>query len=119
MRIALAALLVTLLVGTGAGLAAHELRGGSRSSGGDVTVSHAALQPGRIVLTLDSRADHVVSIAQAIVNDAYVNFVAGAPGSDDLAIDYPWIEGQSYEIELLTSTGSSVDFEIEDAGESS
>jgi hypothetical protein len=117
-RVALVVLVVALLVGTGAGLAAHELRGGG-SSGEDVTVSHAALQPGRIVLTLESNADHVVSIAQAIVNDAYVNFVAGTPGSGDIAIDYPWIEGQSYEIELLTSTGSSVDFELEDAGEAS
>jgi zinc transporter, ZIP family len=117
-RIALAVLVVALLVGTGAGFAAHELRGGG-SSGDDVTVSHAALRPGRIVLTLESRADHVVSIAQAIVNDAYVDFAAGTPGSGDIAIDYPWIEGQSYEIELLTSTGSSVGFEIEDAGEAS
>jgi hypothetical protein len=117
-KVAVVVLAVALLIGVGSGFAAHELRGGG--SGGDgVTVSHASLQPGRIVLTLESHADSVVSIAQAIVNDAYVNFVAGTPGSDDIAIDYPWIEGQSYEIRLLTSTGSSVDFEIEDAGEPS
>jgi len=97
------------------------LRGvpGRSNSGGDVKISHAALQPGRIVLTLESHADHVVAISQAIVNDAYVDFDAGAPGAAEIAIDYPWIEGESYEIELLTSTGASVDFEIEDAGEAS
>jgi zinc transporter, ZIP family len=118
-RIAIAVVAVALLVGTGAGFAAHALRGGSASDGEDVTVSHATLRPGQIVLTLDSHTDRVVSIAQAIVNDAYVDFAAGTPGSGDIAIDYPWIEGQSYEIELLTSTGSSVDFELEDAGEAS
>jgi hypothetical protein len=84
----------------------------------DVKVTHATLKPGRIVLALESHADHVVSIAQAIVNDAYVDFEAGTPGSADIAIDYPWIEGESYEIELLTSTGASVDFEIDDASPS-
>jgi ZIP family zinc transporter len=102
----------------GAGFVAiHGVPG--RAEGGDeVKVTHATLQPGRIVLTLQSHADHVVSIAQAIVNDAYVNFAAGTPGTADIAIDYPWIEGESYEIELLTSTGASVDFEIDDASSS-
>jgi zinc transporter, ZIP family len=118
-RVAVAVLAVALLVGAGAGFAAHEIRGGEGSSAEEVTVSHATLRPGRIVLTLESRADHAVSIAQAIVNDAYVNFTAGTPGSGDIAIDYPWLSGQSYEIELLTATGSSLDFEIEDAGEAS
>jgi hypothetical protein len=118
-KVAIAVLAVALLVGAGAGFAAHMLRGGGGSDGEELAVSHAALQPGRIVLTLESHADHVVAISQAIVNDAYVNFVAGTPGSDDIAIDYPWISGQSYDIELLTSTGSAVEFEIEDAGEPS
>ena len=34
----------------------------------------------------------------------------------EIAIDYPWIKGESYETELLTSTdGASIDYEIEDA----
>jgi hypothetical protein len=86
------------------------------SGGGEPTVDHATLLPGAIVLTLESHSDEVVAIAQVIVNDAYVNFKAGTPGAADVAIDYPWIEGESYEIELLTSTGASVDYEIEDAG---
>jgi hypothetical protein len=52
------------------------------------------------------------------VNDAFVNFVAGAPATADLAIDYPWIEGESYDISLMTSTGSTVDYQIEDASSS-
>jgi hypothetical protein len=111
-RVVIPLVVVALL---GAGFVVMHGVGGHSGNGGDVTVTHAALKPGRIVLTLESHANHVVSIAQAIVNDAYVNFQAGTPGSSDIAIDYPWIEGESYEIELLTSTGSSVDFELEDA----
>jgi hypothetical protein len=53
---------------------------------------------------------------QAIVNDAFVNFEAGTPGAADVAIDYPWIEGESYEIELLMSTGGEHRLRIKDAG---
>jgi len=109
------ALIVVVLLGAGF-VVMHGIPG--RSGPDEVRVSRATLEPGRIVLTLDSHADDVVAIAQAIVNDAYVNFVAGTPGAADVAIDYPWVEGESYEIELLTSTGSSVDFEIEDASPS-
>jgi zinc transporter, ZIP family len=115
MKVAIALVVVAVAVGAGF-VAMHGLPGGS--AGDEVKVTHATLQPGRIVLTLQSHADHVVSIAQAIVNDAYVNFAAGTPGTADIAIDYPWIEGESYEIELLTSTGASVDFEIDDASSS-
>jgi ZIP family zinc transporter len=112
MKIAIPLVVVALL---GAGFVVmHGMPGGS-SGGDEVEVTRSALQPGRIVLTLQSHADHVILIEQAIVNDAYVNFAAGTPGAADIAIDYPWIEGESYEIELLTSTGASVDFEIEDA----
>jgi zinc transporter, ZIP family len=110
------ALVVVALLGAGF-VVMHGMPGGSGD--GEVQVKRASLEPGRIVLTLESHVDHVVSIAQAIVNDSYVNFEAGTPRASDIAIDYPWIEGESYEIELLTSTGSSVDFEIEDAGEAS
>lgn len=88
----------------------------ARSSGGEVTVDRATLLPGAIVLTLESDSNEVVVIAQTIVNDAYVNFHTGTPGVADVSIEYPWIEGQSYEIEMLTSTGASIDYEIDDAG---
>jgi zinc transporter, ZIP family len=115
MKAAIAVVVVAALLGAGFVV----MRGMPGGSGDDeVKVTNATLEPGRIVLTLQSHADHVVSIAQAIVNDAYVDFDAGSPGSADIAIDYPWIEGESYEIELLTSTGASVDFEIDDAASS-
>jgi ZIP family zinc transporter len=111
-----AVLLTVVMLGSGF-VVMHGVPWGSSSNGGDVPVDHATLRPGQIVLTLKSHSDEIVAIAQAIVNDAYVNFsVLEPPAAAQLAIDYPWIEGESYEIELLTSTGASVDFEIEDAG---
>jgi hypothetical protein len=93
------------------------MRGISRNtSGGEVTVDHATLLPGEIVLTLDNHSGRVVAIAQAIVNDAFANFEAGKPGAADVAIEYPWIEGESYDIELLMPTGASIDYELENAG---
>ncbi len=110
------AVFITVVLLAGGFAFMHGVPWSSSPDGGDVTVDHASLRPGQIVLTLRSRSDETVAIAQAIVNDAYVNFhVAEPPAAAQLAIDYPWIEGESYEIELLTSTGSSVDFEIDDA----
>ncbi len=88
-------------------------------SGQELAVEHATLQPGLIVLTLGNHSDNGAVISQAIVNDSYVDFHALNARGTELAIDYPWIEGESYEIELLTPSGSSVDFEIEEAGEAS
>jgi hypothetical protein len=109
------ALIVVVLLSAGF-VVMHGMPGGS--SGGEVKVRRAALQPGRIVLTLESHSAETGAIAQAIVNDSYVNFTAGSPDAADIAIDYPWIEGESYDIELLTSTGASVDFAIDDASAS-
>lgn len=50
------------------------------------------------------------------MNDAFVDFEAGRPGAADVAIEYPWIEGESYGIELLTPTGATIDYDLEDAG---
>jgi ZIP family zinc transporter len=58
-----------------------------------------------------------VSIAQAQVNDAFVQF----SGAEDpigrlqtavLRIEQPWVEGEAYEVALLTSTGGTIVHEI-------
>jgi ZIP family zinc transporter len=112
------AVVFVFLVAAGGGVVA--MRGIAGTSSGEVTVDHVTLRPGEIVLTLESHPDEVVTIAQAIVNDAYVDFEAGGggPRAADVVIHYPWIKGESYEIELLTPTGASIDYEIEEAGAS-
>ena len=87
---------------------------------GEVSVTRSTLLPGRIDLMLENGSDAAARVAQVIVNDAYVDFHASrlalAPGqSETIILSYPWIDGEAYEIELLTSTGRSVDYEVEEA----
>ena len=87
---------------------------------GDLTVTRSKLQPGEITLVVRNGSGDSARIAQVILNDAYVDFSASArtipPGDvEALVLTYPWIRGESYEIRLMTSTGSTVDYEIDEA----
>jgi len=89
----------------------------------EVAVERTVLRPGEIELTLRNDGPDPVQVAQVAVNDAYAPFVAdggneiGRLGSTTLAITYPWIEGEAYEIFVLTSTGGTVTAEIPVAAE--
>jgi hypothetical protein len=90
------------------------------AGGHELTVEQATLRPGTIALQLVNGSENAARIAQVIVNDAYVDFSAEhrSLAPDDtgtVAVAYPWIEGESYEVELLLSTGGGVMYEIEDA----
>jgi zinc transporter, ZIP family len=81
---------------------------GGSGEGGEAGVERASLSPGRIALTFADAA----SVQQVIVNDAFVDFRTSC---HVITVRYPWIEGESYDLELLTSTGATVEYEIEDA----
>jgi ZIP family zinc transporter len=83
----------------------------------DVAVERTRLEPGVIELTVRNDGPDAVSIAQVVVNDAFAQF----SGAEDpigrlktgvLRIQQPWIEGETYEIALLTSTGGTIAHEI-------
>jgi ZIP family zinc transporter len=83
----------------------------------ELAVERTVLRPGEIELKVRNDGPDEVRVAQAAVNDAYVNFRTTAPDVDRLSsatitIDYPWVEGEAYEIFLLTSTGATVEHEI-------
>lgn len=83
----------------------------------EVAVERTVLHPGEIELTIRNDGPDPVTIAQVAVNDAYVDFAGGKKeigrlGTGTLRIVYPWIEGEAYEIFLLTSTGGTIDHEI-------
>jgi hypothetical protein len=87
---------------------------------GELSVEQASLRPGAIVLVLSNGSEENARVAQVIVNDAYVDFRTSQRfvRPDDAArimISYPWINGESYGIELLLSSGGAVEYEIEDA----
>ena len=88
----------------------------------DLAVERTVLKPGVIELTVRNDGPDAVRVAQVMVNDAFVSF----SGADDpidrltsakLRIREPWIEGQAYEIALLTSTGGTISHSIDTAAE--
>jgi zinc transporter, ZIP family len=89
----------------------------------EVAVERTALRPGEIELTLRNDGPDPVRIAQVAVNDAYAPFAADGGleisrlGSTTVTIEYPWIEGEAYEIFVLTSTGGTVEASIPVAAE--
>jgi len=89
----------------------------------EVAVEQTALRPGTIELTLRNDGPDPVAIAQVAVNDAYAPFVAEGGneiarlGSTTLDVSYPWIEGEAYEIFVLTSSGGTIEASIPVAAE--
>jgi ZIP family zinc transporter len=83
----------------------------------ELTVERTVLEPGKIELTVRNDGPDAVTLAQAFINDAYVDFRVAETEIDRLRaqtvhIAYPWIEGEAYEIGLLTSTGATFTHEI-------
>ena len=122
-RLATLLLAVAALVAGVAALLEHRSSPASAGAQDDsgLTVARTVLRPGHIELALHNGGSTSARIAQVIVNDAYVDFRArrariGGRQSGWIAIDYPWVRGESYEIEVLTSLGI-VEGEIERAGE--
>ncbi|HET9196810.1 MAG TPA: ZIP family metal transporter [Solirubrobacterales bacterium] len=89
----------------------------------EVAVERTVLRPGKIELTLRNDGPDPVEVAQVAVNDAYAPFSAegdreiGRLDSTTLRIAYPWIEGEAYEIFVLTSAGGTVEASIPVAAE--
>ncbi len=89
----------------------------------ELSVERTVLHPGTIELTLRNDGPDPVEVAQVAVNDGFAPFSAesgreiGRLGSTVLRVSYPWIEGEAYEIFVLTSSGGTVDAEIPVAAE--
>jgi zinc transporter, ZIP family len=84
----------------------------------EVAVERTVLRPGEIELTLRNDGPDPVEVAQVAVNDAYAPFTTSDGreidrlGSTTLRVTYPWVEGEAYEIFVLTSTGGTIDAAI-------
>lgn len=83
----------------------------------DLTFERTVLRPGEIELSLRNDGPDPVRVAQVSVNDGFVDFQAdqreiGRLGAEKLTIPYAWIEGEGYDIVLLTSTGETFEHDI-------
>jgi zinc transporter, ZIP family len=86
----------------------------------EVTVEQATLRPGAIVLLVANNSEETARVAQVILNDAFVDFQQSrrvlAPGEvQRITVSYPWVSGESYDVQLMTRTGATIAYEIEDA----
>jgi hypothetical protein len=83
----------------------------------ELAVERTVLEPGIIELTVRNDGPDAVSVAQAVVNDAFAQFTGadaaiGRLETATVRITQPWVEGESYEIALVTSTGGTIVHEI-------
>jgi len=89
----------------------------------ELAVERTVLHPGTIELTLRNTGPDPVEVAQVAVADAYVNFNADPQGEvgrlerQRLTLEYPWAEGSPYAIFMLTSTGATIEHEVDVAVE--
>ena len=88
----------------------------------ELSVERTVLKPGEIELQVRNEGADPVRVRQVIVNDAFVAFTQtkdeiGRLGGSKIDVDYPWIEGQDYEVVLLTETGVTANHAITAATE--
>lgn len=79
----------------------------------ELVVEKTVLKPGAIELTVRNDGPDAVQIAQVQVNDAYAQFDGAAEPVGRLEtakvrVQQPWVEGEAYEVVLLTSTGGTI-----------
>jgi zinc transporter, ZIP family len=88
----------------------------------NLAVERTVLAPGEIELHVRNDGADPVEVRQVIVNDGFASFTQsnddiGRLGGSTIDVQYPWIEGQAYELILLTATGATITHEIEAAVE--
>jgi zinc transporter, ZIP family len=88
----------------------------------ELSVERTVLRPGEIELVVRNDGPDAVAVRQVLVNDAFVAFDQTSDdidrlGGDKIEIRYPWIEGESYGVTLLTATGGTVTHAIDVAAE--
>ena len=86
----------------------------------ELSVERTVLRPGEIELHLRNAGADPVEVEQVIVNDRFAAFRQSDDSvehleSSTVAIEQPWIEGENYEIALVTSTGATIDAAVEAA----
>jgi len=106
--------LLALIVLNGAGVERGDLPPAE-----DLSVQRVSL-PTEYEFVLDVRngGRDPVTLSQVVVNDALWDFRAEPDitiprlGSAEVTIPYTWVEGEAYEMKLITSTGTTFDAEV-------
>lgn len=111
----LLAVLLTVIVRSGP---AEAIRGDNFPPVERLTFQRVTLEPGQITATLLNDGPDEVTIAQVQVDEAFWTFTADDGqvlrhlGRTTLRIPYPWVEGETHFVKVLTATGVPFEYEI-------
>jgi zinc transporter, ZIP family len=88
----------------------------------ELAVERTVLRPGEIELHVRNDGPDPVRVRQLIVNDAFADFSLsdrelGRLDGGRIDVRYPWVEGENYEVAMVTATGATIDHSIEAATE--
>jgi zinc transporter ZupT len=88
----------------------------------ELSFERTVLKPGEIQLHVRNDGPDPVEIRQVTVNDAFSNFSQtdeklGRLRGGTITVDYPWVEGEAYEVGLVTNTGGTITHSIDVATE--
>lgn len=84
-----------------------------------LTIERVVLRPGAMVVHLVNGGPQPVTVSQVLVDEAYWQFAispsATIPrlGRATVTLPYPWVEGESHHLRVLTSTGATFDHTIQ------
>ena len=83
----------------------------------ELAVERTVLTPGEIALTVRNDGPDAVSVAQVVVNDAFAQYSGaeepiGRLETATVKVVQPWVEGEAYEVALVTSSGGTIAHEI-------
>jgi len=107
--------LLVLIVRSGP---AEAIRGSNFPPVERLTFQRVVLEPGGIVVSLMNDGPDAVHVAQVQVDDAFWTFTADNGVAmkhlcrTNLRIPYPWVEGETHVVRVLTSTGTAFEHEI-------
>jgi zinc transporter, ZIP family len=87
-----------------------------------VAIERTVMEPGEIELHIRNDGPDPVTIAQVLVDDAYWDYTIGDGTlgrleGTTIGLNYPWDEGLPLNVKLVTSTGLTIEHEIEVAAE--
>ncbi len=85
----------------------------------ELTIERVVLRPGTIVVHLVNGGPQPVTVSQVLVDEAYWQFDispgATVPrlGRAVITLAYPWVQGETHHVRVLTSTGVAFEHTIE------
>ncbi|HET6780942.1 MAG TPA: ZIP family metal transporter [bacterium] len=84
----------------------------------ELTIERVKLEPGHLFIYVTNGGPEPVTVAQVLVDEAYWQFEVNRDrtiprlGNATITLPYPWVEGETHEIKLVTSTGLTFDHVI-------